>query len=155
MVEDNDKTFPYQLERILRGDYGNNNVEVINAGVGGYDSWESLINLQFRVLDIDPDLIIVYHGTNDVHTRLVLPDAYQGDNSGRRKQWNPPSISFIEYSLLLRIASRKLGIMNQVSLEDFVNASTFHGAGGREWTILEGQAAELLQKTHRFISGAT
>ena len=66
-VKDNEKTFPSQLERLLRDEYAYPNVEVINAGVGGYNSWESLINLQFRVLDVDSDLVIVYHGVNDVY----------------------------------------------------------------------------------------
>jgi lysophospholipase L1-like esterase len=70
-VEDDDKTFTQQLEWIIANDYGYRNVEVINAGVGGYTSWESLINLEFRVLNLQPDLIAVYHGVNDIHARLV------------------------------------------------------------------------------------
>lgn len=146
-VEDNEKTFPYQLERILREKYGNSNVEVINAGVGGYNSWESLINFQFRVLDINPDLVIVYHGTNDVHTRLVLPDAYKGDNSGRRKQWSLPGVSFMEHSLLLRVIRRKLGFNSQVGLGSLVNPPTFVGVGsGKKWNEKKDYAAELLEK---------
>jgi len=140
-VEDNESTFPYQLERILRESNGNKNIEVINAGVGGYNSWESLINLQFRVLDIDPDLVIIYHGTNDVHTRLVMPEAYKGDNSGRRKQWKLPRIPPIEHSLLLRVISRKLGFTSQVGLETNVNASTFLGTRSAK-----DRWAELLEK---------
>ena len=150
-VKDNDKTFPYQLERILRTGYDGENIEVINAGAGGYNSWESLINLQFRVLDIDPDLVIVYHGTNDVHTRLVSPDAYKGDNSGRRKQWNPPDIALYEHSMLLRYISRKTGLSSQAGLGTLVNTPTFFGAGGEQWRntkgpVAEQRAAELLKK---------
>ena len=150
-VKDNDKTFPYQLERILRTEYGKKNIEVINAGVAGYNSWESLINLQFRVLDIDPDLVIVYHGTNDVHTRLVSSDAYKADNSGRRKQWSPPGIAFYEHSMLLRYISRKTGLSSQAGLGTLVNAPTFFGAGGEQWRntkgpVAEQRAAELLKK---------
>ena len=145
-VKDNKKTFPYQLERILREDYGNKNVEVINAGVAGYNSWESLINLQFRVLDINPDLVIVYHGTNDVHTRLVLPEAYKSDNSGRRKQWSLPAVPLIEHSLLLRIFSRNLGITSQVGLGSNVSSPTYFGASGGKWKSVENHAAELLNK---------
>ena len=68
------------LEKILVEKYKYENIEVINAGVPGYTSWETLINFQFRVLDIEPDLIIIYHGTNDTHARLVLPKFYQSDN---------------------------------------------------------------------------
>ena len=145
-VKDNKKTFPYQLERTLRENFGYKNVEVINAGVFGYNSWESLINLQFRVLDIHPDLVIIYHGTNDVHTRLVLPDAYKGDNSGRRKQWHQPTIPFFEHSLLLRVISRKLGITSQVGIGAFINASTFLGPGGDQWKSTKSLAVEILEQ---------
>ncbi len=123
-VKDNAKTFTAQLENILRNRYSYNNVQVINAGVPGYNSWESLINLQFRVLDLEPDLIIIYQNTNDVHTRLVIPDAYHGDNSGARTQWHEPPIKWWEYSTALRIISRKLDWSEQVRLRDFVDAPT-------------------------------
>lgn len=119
-VWDNDKTFTAQLENLLRKEYGHSNVEVINAGVGGYGSAESLINLEFRVLDLDPDLIIVYHGTNDVHTRFVDPATYRGDNSGRRKPWQAPRVPPWERSTLFRILSRKLGVTRQLGLRDFI-----------------------------------
>lgn len=129
-VPDNEKMFTRQLENILRDTYGFENVEIINAGVGGYDSWESLINLEFRALDLGPDLIMVYHGTNDVHNRLVTADAYIGDNSGRRKQWKAPPVSpIIEYSILFRIISSKLelGNFHRVGLESYVNSPYYQG----------------------------
>ncbi|HXV35845.1 MAG TPA: SGNH/GDSL hydrolase family protein, partial [Myxococcota bacterium] len=86
-VEDDDHTYPGRLEHHLR-EMGYRGVEVINAGVGGYNSFESLINLQFRVLDVEPDLVIVYQNTNDVHTRFVDPAFYRGDNFGRRRPWS-------------------------------------------------------------------
>jgi len=131
-VKDNEKTFTRQLEDFLRNNLEFETVEVINAGAGGYNSWESLINLQFRVLDLDPDLVIIYHGTNDVHTRLVAPGSYDGDNSGRRKQWRTPHVSpLVEHSYLLRIVSEKLnlGLFRREGLESFVDAPTYRGAG--------------------------
>ena len=123
-VKDNSQTFTARLETILRQDYGYQNVQVINAGVPGYTTWESLINLEFRVLDLEPDLVIIYHNTNDVHTRLVEPAAYRGDNSGYRRQWREPAIKWWEYSTILRILSRKLDITEQVRLDNFVEAPT-------------------------------
>jgi lysophospholipase L1-like esterase len=119
-IDDNNKTWAAQLERILRDKYGYKNVEVINAGVGGYNSWETLINLEFRVLDVDPDLIIEYEGTNDVHARFVDPASYRGDDSGRRKQWDPPSIFFLEHSALFRVILRKLDVTEQVGIGNFI-----------------------------------
>ena len=99
------RSYPYLLEEYLKqGGYGH--VSVVNAGASNWSSWESLINFEFRVLDLEPDLIIVYHGINDVHPRLVWPpETYRGDNSGYRahgqiKVFMP---SVFEHSTLLRI----------------------------------------------------
>jgi lysophospholipase L1-like esterase len=124
-IRDNDKTFTAQLEKLLHEEYGYQNVEVINAGVPGYNSWEILVNLEFRVLDLDPDLVIIYEGTNDVHARLVEPSAYRGDDSGRRQAWQVPSVALWEHSALFRIASRSLNFTRQVSVDDFVSSPTY------------------------------
>jgi lysophospholipase L1-like esterase len=124
-IEDNANTAAAQLERLLKEDYGYEDVEVINAGVPGYNSWEILANLEFRVLDLDPDLVIIYEGTNDVHARLVDPAAYRGDDSGRRQPWRVPPVAWWEHSALLRIASRMANMTRQVSVDDFVSAPTY------------------------------
>jgi lysophospholipase L1-like esterase len=124
-IEDNKKTFTAQLEKLLKEQYGYQNVEVINAGVPGYNSWEILINLEFRVLDLNPDLVIIYEGTNDVHARLVEPSAYRGDDSGRRQPWRIPPVPLWEHSALLRILSRMTNLTRQVSVDDFTSSPTF------------------------------
>jgi len=124
-IKDNANTFTAQLERLLKDDYGYQNVQVINAGVPGYNSWEILVNLEFRVLDLDPDLIIIYEGTNDVHARMVEPSAYRGDDLGRRQAWHVPSVALWEQSALLRILSRAMNLTRQISIDDFVSSSTY------------------------------
>lgn len=141
-VDDNDKTFPAQLEKILNEKFGYENVEVINAGVGGYNSWETLLNLEFKVLDIEPDLIIVYEGANDVHARFVNPETYRGDNSGRRKQWSPPKIALLEYSTFFRILMRKSGLAGQAGIGEFVNADNSYGPV----SVADHDPMELLKK---------
>mgnify|MGYP001571135475 CR=1 FL=1 len=86
-VKDWHLDFARQLERELLASLPGSDIEVINAGLPGWDSWEDLINFEFRLLDLDIDMIIVYEGTNDVHTRLVRPDSYRADNKGSKKQW--------------------------------------------------------------------
>lgn len=56
------------LEEQLRTD--GYQVEVLNAGVPGWTSRESLINFELRVLPMQPDLVIVYHGRNDLFPQL-------------------------------------------------------------------------------------
>ena len=124
-IDDNGQTFTAQLETLLRETYGYQRVEVVNAGVPGYNSWEMLVNLQFRVLDVDPDLVIISEGTNDVHARLVLPSAYRGDDLGRRRAWQAPRVALWEHSALLRILSRLANVTRQVGVDDFVSAPTY------------------------------
>jgi hypothetical protein len=124
-IKDNQKTFTAQLEKVLKEEYGYQNVQVINAGVPGYNSWEILGNFEFRVLDLDPDLVIIYENTNDVHARLVVPSAYRSDDLGRRQAWHVPHVALWEQSALLRIVSRALNITRQVSVDDFASAATY------------------------------
>lgn len=63
---DDEHTWPYLLEKLLTKEDPQDTIEVINAGVPGWTTYESMINLAIRILDYDPDMIIVYHGANDV-----------------------------------------------------------------------------------------
>lgn len=76
-------TYPYLLETLLRATYPQWSLEVVNAGVGAYTSAESLANLLFRVLDLEPDALIIYHAVNDVHPRVV--PGFKPDYSHYRK----------------------------------------------------------------------
>lgn len=106
------ESFPYLLQRVLR-ERGYPRVETINAGASSYSTWESLINLAFRVLELEPDLIVVYHGTNDAALRLVWPaSAYRGDNSGAKGPWLGAvegRSSFLEISTLARVVATYFG----------------------------------------------
>ena len=124
-IKDNAATFTAQLERLLKEEYGYQDVQVINGGVPGYNSWEILVNLEFRVLDLDPDLVIIYENTNDVHARMVEPSAYRGDDLGRRQTWQVPPVALWEHSALLRIVSRMMNISRQVGIDDFVSSPTY------------------------------
>ncbi len=105
-VADDDKTYPVLLQQNLRDKSGHDTVEVINAGVSGHTSWETLANFQYRILELDPDLVIVSLGIDDVNSRLA--DDYRSDNSGYRQCWSRPKTSWWEYSCLLRVISRGL-----------------------------------------------
>jgi lysophospholipase L1-like esterase len=104
-----------EMQRILRDELGHPEAEVVNAGCGGWTSWENLIDLSQRGLWLDPDLVVVYCGTNDVHARLVPPELYGRDNSGYRIQWMPTN-AFWEHSLLLRLIGFKLGLAHKNSV---------------------------------------
>lgn len=63
-VDDYTESYPAQLEALLNS--GSREFEVINAGVPGWVSTEHLINLQTRVLPLDPDIIIIFQGRNEL-----------------------------------------------------------------------------------------
>lgn len=58
-------TISYYLENSLKEKYSN--IEVFNAGVVGYSSQNELIQLQTKILDLDPDMVIVFDGRNDLY----------------------------------------------------------------------------------------
>jgi len=112
VVQDHRLSYPAQLQNQLH-EAGFDNVTVINAGLYDYTTWESLINFQFRSLDLEPDMVIVYHAINDIQTRMVWPpEAYHGDNSGERVAstgiFTP---SLLEYSTLARFLLIKAGMV--------------------------------------------
>lgn len=76
-----ERTWPARLQSILREDYGYENIEVINGGVPNYNTWHSYINFSFRGLELDPDLVIVYHAINDaIIMNSVPPGCWRGEN---------------------------------------------------------------------------
>jgi len=109
-VQDPKLSYPAQLEAYLRQE--GYNARVINCGAEGWTSYETLANLEFRLLELDPDLIVVYHGFNDLYMRLVWPpEAYDGDNSGAfapavSEIFMPP---IVEYSTLIRAVLIRTG----------------------------------------------
>ena len=83
-VKNYKKSYPYLLQTHLNK-IVQKQIDVINAGVDSWSSWETMINFQINILDLKPDMIIIYHNINDIHPRLVWPPSkYKGDNSGRR-----------------------------------------------------------------------
>ena len=76
-----DTTWPAALEALLNAEYPDVTVRVVNAGVAAYTSWHSLVNFQFRLLELNPDMVIVYHATNDrLWTVSIPPACYRGEN---------------------------------------------------------------------------
>ncbi len=81
----NSTTWPMQLAEMLDKAHPNVSIEVINAGASGYSTYESLINLAIRLIDLQPDMVLVYHSINDV--RLWRWPGIQPDNSHWRAVW--------------------------------------------------------------------
>ena len=63
------------LEKLLRQHYPGRRIEVQNAGMDWYTSQHSLIQFLIKVQDFDPDLIVTWHGINDM-LRSFSPNLY-------------------------------------------------------------------------------
>ncbi|MCB9451077.1 MAG: hypothetical protein H6672_06535 [Anaerolineaceae bacterium] len=75
-----EEAWPAQLQRILREDYGYSQVEVVNLGVPGYYSLDSVVSLATRGLAQQPDLVLDYDNLNDAVIRIYQdPACYGGD----------------------------------------------------------------------------
>jgi len=57
-------TYPKQLEALLRA--RGEPVEVLNFGVGGYDTLQEVALLEYKALRFDPDLVVVGYSANDL-----------------------------------------------------------------------------------------
>lgn len=124
------EAYPHQLQQILRESYGFERVEVINAGVPGYTTWESAVNLMLRVPDLDPDMVIVYHAVNDVNPRLSDPKYYDGINLGKGVwiEHDDP----LPWSSLYRFVSHRLGTRLKTSFalgEQFLRPADYLSCG--------------------------
>lgn len=119
------EAYPAQLQQILHENYGYNHIEVVNAGVNSYSSYDSLANLTYRVLDDEPDMIIIYHGVNDVRARLVEPESYSGLNL-QRGIWSTEQIdSLYGGSTLWRFLRIQIGVLsNPTNFETFLSTSS-------------------------------
>lgn len=58
--------YPLVLEKLLADRLGPGRFEVFNAGIPGYNSYQGLLLLRGKLRSLDPDLITVRFGWNDV-----------------------------------------------------------------------------------------
>ena len=88
--------------------------EVINGGVGGFNSADLLVHYALKLQNLKPDFVIIYHGYNDI--RHYLSSKFSSDYSHSLKSWrlsklakwiiklipNPdlPLLNFISHKLL-------------------------------------------------------
>lgn len=126
------EAYPARLEALLRS-RGLAQVEVVNAGVPGYNSFESSLLLQLRVLEWQPDLVLYYDNTNDVHPRLVEPALFAGDNAGYRRAWDD-DVRWWDRSLVVRWLGVQTGFSPRNALVDRATW-TEHAARDREGAL--------------------
>jgi len=83
-LADDSRTWTRLLEEELRAALGRD-IEVVNVSAPGYSSWESSILYRYRVRDLQPDAVIVYHAWND----LKLFRGLEEDGELRKATFSP------------------------------------------------------------------
>lgn len=84
-VEDLGQTYSYpmELEKALRLRHGTEDIEVVNGGMGGRTTAEILIHFLLELVDMQPDIVVIYHAYNDLGPSLT-PN-FHNDYSHARK----------------------------------------------------------------------
>lgn len=128
-VSSNDQMWTQKLETFLKERYFDANIEVINAGVVGYKVIDTLINLQTRILPLQPDIIVLYHAHNDINGNLntFLPTknsprpGWVNSEGGLKGFLRENSLLYQKSSLFLRYAQAssrgERGLRNQAISE--------------------------------------
>lgn len=62
-----EKTWPWQVVERLRAAMPGREIDFLNAALPGYSTFESYGRLWSRIRFYDPDVVVVYHGWNDLY----------------------------------------------------------------------------------------
>ncbi len=92
-------TWPWRVAETLRIHFDTDKIEFINAAVGGYSTFESYGRFWSRLRFYDPDVVVVYHGWNEMYyfgrpttTWRTLPDgSWTLDRTAQPAQVYEPS----------------------------------------------------------------
>lgn len=94
------KIFPTRLAALLNLAYPDTPTEVINASLSGRDTWEEAALLEHKVLDLDPDVVVLQICLND-HVRVPPPPKHAAHGMFGEQAW-------YEYSSLLKILDQRI-----------------------------------------------
>jgi lysophospholipase L1-like esterase len=103
----NEDSYPYQLQ-IELSKYTEHQVEVINAGLGGYSTPNIISLLSLKIVHFNPQIALFYVGFNDASNRISFSN-FQTDYSHALQSWQLPPYPLWRYSRLLDIIAHKLG----------------------------------------------
>lgn len=115
-----DASWPGKLQDQLAPRFPGFTIECINAGTAGYTSAESLAEFLFRGIDLQPDILLVYHNVNDAWTCQMV-EGFKSDYSHARRQksWSMgwvhrlPQVPYVwTYQLLRDWVTRRFGKAN-------------------------------------------
>ncbi len=158
-------SWPHLLGQRLTEE-GLKNVEVINAGIPGHSTSDSLGRLYAQLWMYDPDLVLIYHGWNDIKFWKALEITPERPLISHVKPYDPTSNPFTSYQgfwdkllsnsqLYLKVRNKYYMLRTNVGLEGAVDgtverATDYDDYGARQFHL----NMELIVTASRII-GAT
>src|SRR5207302_6206041 len=76
-----DETFAARLEQLLKKNFPGRDLDVVNLGVGGYDTRQEVVLLKRNIARLEPDLVLVGFYSNDVPDGLEDAKALAGSGT--------------------------------------------------------------------------
>ena len=118
-VSGDDKTWPYLVVEALKLAHPDRRFDYINAGVPGYTTYESLKRFEAEVSASDPDLVVIYHASNDLSGNSRKAAKAQGLSSEAEEK----NLSWLsKWSLFVYLVEKNLRIIAlQRATEDASN----------------------------------
>ena len=101
-VVDESQTSAVQLAKRLQHPGSSQRVEVLNGGLAGWTSYETVRHLEQRVVDLAPDVVIVLDGRNEIFPELFRN--YREDYSHFRDPHHNTVLSNYWYKKLFRVS---------------------------------------------------
>ena len=104
------ESWPHLVTRGLANDNPQVGFDYVNGGAAGYSTTESSLNLEHRVAPLEPDVIVIYHATNDLTKDTRLLATTQGLYEVEEDQGSWLGDRWLTYHLLeknLKFLSRK------------------------------------------------
>jgi lysophospholipase L1-like esterase len=89
---DDGRTWPEQLQAKLNARLHTDRIEVINMGTSGYTAANCVLDLKLNGLQLQPDVVVAYHGVNDFRKTLINMHGLEPveayiDYEGRQTTW--------------------------------------------------------------------
>ncbi len=107
-VSSNDMVWTELVRQGLKSSMPHLSVDYINGGIPGYTLNTSLVNLEHRVAPLQPDVVVIYHATNDLSgetRRLAEAAGISRTNLAAEESW------LGRYSLLWHLVEKNLNLM--------------------------------------------
>lgn len=107
-VSSNEATWPHLVVEALKQAHPDRTFDYVNAAVPGYTTIQSLKRFESEVAALGPDLVVIYHASNDLSSnsrKAANALGWAGDRGDRGLSWAS------QWSLLIYLVEKNLRIL--------------------------------------------